>query len=72
MEKKRETKLANLMGCYIVLTRKDDYYNWEIFLNKEKADLYIKESKSMGFDYIVTTNKVDLSFSINKKIKLWN
>lgn len=72
MEEKRETKLANLTSCYIVLTKKDDYYDWQIFLTKEKADLYIEQSKSMGFDYIVTTNKVDLSFSINKKIKLWN
>lgn len=66
MEKKRETKLDNLTDGYIVLMRKENYYNWQIFMNKEVADLYIAQSKNLGFDVIITTNKVDLSFIINK------
>lgn len=66
MEKKRETKLDNLTDGYIVLMRKENYYNWQVFMNKEVADLYIAQSKNLGFDVIITTNKVDLSFIINK------
>lgn len=66
MEEKRETKLGNLTDGYIILMRKGNYYNWQIFMNKEVADLYIEQSKNLGFDAIITTNKVDLSFIINK------
>ena len=59
MEKKRN---ATMDSGYIILTRKGNYYNWEIIKSKELAELYVAQLKNMGYDSIITTNEVELNF----------
>ena len=59
MEKKRN---ATMDSGYIILTRKGNYYNWEIIKSKELAELYVAQLQNMGYDCIITTNEVELNF----------
>jgi hypothetical protein len=55
--------MNNQQRGYIILTRKGNFYNWEIIQSKEVGDSYIAQLESMGFDCIITTKEVELNFN---------
>ena len=55
--------MNNQQKGYIILTRKGNFYNWEIIQSKEVGDSYIAQLESMGFDCIITTKEVELNFN---------
>lgn len=59
MEKKRN---ATMDSGYIILMKKGDFYNWEIWKSKELAEFSITQLQNMGYDCIITTNEVELNF----------
>jgi len=55
--------MNNQQKGYIILTRKGNFYNWEIWKSKELAEFSITQLESMGFDCIITTKEVELNFN---------
>jgi hypothetical protein len=55
--------MNNQQKGYIILTKKGNFYNWEIIQSKEVADSHIAKLESMGFDCIITTKEVELNFN---------
>jgi hypothetical protein len=47
---------------YIILTKKGNFYSWEIWKSKELAEIAITQLQNMGYDCIITTNEVELNF----------